>query len=76
VLGHYLLDDRVPYFFTDQYEIGMEYAGWYAPGGYDTLVTRGDLDAAAFHAFWLFDGRVVAGMQSTSGTRASHRSRS
>lgn len=62
MLGHYLVDDRVPYFFTDQYEIGMEYAGWYPPGGYDTLVTRGDLDTAAFHAFWLSDGRVVAGM--------------
>ncbi len=62
MLGHDAVDDRVPYFFTDQYEIGMEYAGWYPPGGYDTLVTRGDLDGAAFHAFWLADGRVVAGM--------------
>ncbi len=62
MLGHDLVDDRIPYFFTDQYEIGMEYAGWFPPGGYDTLVTRGDLDRAAFHAFWLSDGRVVAGM--------------
>jgi len=62
MLGRDAVDDRVPSFFTDQYEIGMEYAGWYPPGGYDTLVTRGDLDRAAFHAFWLSDGRVVAGM--------------
>jgi NAD(P)H-nitrite reductase len=62
MLGLDVGDDRLPYFFTDQYEIGMEYSGWAPPGGYDTLVTRGDLDAAAFQAFWLADGRVVAGM--------------
>ncbi len=62
MLGHDKVDDRIPYFFTDQYEIGMEYTGWFPPGGYDTLITRGDLDAAAFHAFWLADDRVVAGM--------------
>jgi 3-phenylpropionate/trans-cinnamate dioxygenase ferredoxin reductase subunit len=62
MLGHNIVEDRIPYFFTDQYEIGMEYTGWFPPGGYDTLVTRGDLDADAFHAFWLADGRVVAGM--------------
>jgi 3-phenylpropionate/trans-cinnamate dioxygenase ferredoxin reductase subunit len=62
MLGHGVAHDPIPYFFTDQYEIGMEYAGWFAPGGYDRIVTRGDLGAAAFHAFWLADGRVVAGM--------------
>ncbi|MDT7618355.1 MAG: 3-phenylpropionate/trans-cinnamate dioxygenase ferredoxin reductase component [Pseudonocardiales bacterium] len=62
MLGHDVVEDRIPYFFTDQYEIGMEYAGSFTPGGYDTFITRGDLDAAAFTAFWLSDGRIVAGM--------------
>ena len=62
MLGHPVVYDRLPYFFTDQYDLGMEFSGWFAPGGYDTLVTRGDLDARAFQAFWLADHRVVAGM--------------
>jgi 3-phenylpropionate/trans-cinnamate dioxygenase ferredoxin reductase subunit len=62
MLGQDVSYDRVPYFFTDQYEIGMEFAGWFPPGGYDTVVTRGNVDEAAFHAFWLADDRVVAGM--------------
>ncbi len=41
----------------------MEFSGWFAPGGYDTVVTRGDLDTPVFHAFWLTDHQVVAGMQ-------------
>jgi hypothetical protein len=36
----------------------MEFTGWFPPGGYDTLVTRGDLDGRAFHAFWLADNRA------------------
>jgi 3-phenylpropionate/trans-cinnamate dioxygenase ferredoxin reductase subunit len=62
MLGRNIADDRLPYFFTDQYEIGMEYTGWFPPGGYDNVVTRGDLDTSAFHAFWLAGDRVVAGM--------------
>ena len=55
--------DPAPFFFTDQYDIGMEYAGWVATGGADEPVVRGDLDAHAFHAFWLTaDDVVVAGM--------------
>lgn len=62
MLGQEVSHDRIPYFFTDQYDVGMEYAGWFPPGGYDTVVTRGDLPGKAFHAFWLAAGRVVAGM--------------
>ncbi|MPZ78900.1 MAG: NAD(P)/FAD-dependent oxidoreductase [Actinophytocola sp.] len=62
MLGQRVVHDGLPYFFTDQYELGMEFSGWFAPGGYDTVVTRGDLDGLAFHAFWLADNRVVAGM--------------
>jgi 3-phenylpropionate/trans-cinnamate dioxygenase ferredoxin reductase subunit len=52
--------DNVPYFFSDQYDVGMEYAG-YATGN-DEVVFRGDVDAREFVAFWLRDGRVLAGM--------------
>ncbi|ACZ32063.1 FAD-dependent pyridine nucleotide-disulphide oxidoreductase [Xylanimonas cellulosilytica DSM 15894] len=54
--------DILPYFFTDQFELGMEYTGWVdGPGGYDDVVLSGDPAGEAF-AFWLRDGRVQAGM--------------
>ena len=62
MLGQELDHDDPPYFYTDQYDVGMEFVGWFAPGGYDRVVTRGDVDGQAFHAFWLAAGRVVAGM--------------
>jgi 3-phenylpropionate/trans-cinnamate dioxygenase ferredoxin reductase subunit len=52
--------DRVPYFFSDQYDVGMEYAG-YAPT-WDRVVLRGDPASREFIAFWLVADRVVAGM--------------
>ena len=52
--------DRIPYFYSDQYDVGMEYSG-HAPK-WDEIVFRGDPDAGAFVAFWLKDERVVAGM--------------
>jgi 3-phenylpropionate/trans-cinnamate dioxygenase ferredoxin reductase subunit len=52
--------DRLPYFFSDQYDVGMEYTG--DPAGSDELVLRGDLASREFVAFWLARGRVVAGM--------------
>jgi len=62
MLGQEVVYDRLPYFFTDQYELGMEYAGWFPRAGYDSVVTRGDVEGLAFWAFWLSGGRVVAGM--------------
>ena len=53
-------DPELPYFFTDQYDLGMEYHGLGDPG--DEVVVRGDLAAREFIAFWLRDGRVTAGM--------------
>ncbi|CAM03312.1 NAD/ferredoxin-dependent reductase-like protein [Saccharopolyspora erythraea NRRL 2338] len=50
-----------PYFFTDQYELGMEYRGLADPR-HDELVVRGDLGAREFIAFWLREGRVQAAM--------------
>jgi UPF0288 family protein (methanogenesis marker protein 3) len=52
--------DRIPYFYSDQYDVGMEYSG-YAPD-WDRVVFRGEPDAGRFIAFWLRDGRVLAGM--------------
>ena len=53
--------DELPYFFTDQYDLGMEYVG-HAPH-YDKVVFRGDVGAREFTAFWLDgEGRVLAGM--------------
>jgi 3-phenylpropionate/trans-cinnamate dioxygenase ferredoxin reductase subunit len=54
--------DWVPYFFSDQYDLGMEVAGLPEPGAYDDVVYRGDKDSLEFIAFWLADRVVVAGM--------------
>jgi 3-phenylpropionate/trans-cinnamate dioxygenase ferredoxin reductase subunit len=59
--------DRVPYFYSDQYDLGMEYSGYVAPGEYDQVVFRGDpsvVDGKSpeFVAFWVRDGTVRAGM--------------
>jgi 3-phenylpropionate/trans-cinnamate dioxygenase ferredoxin reductase subunit len=53
---------ELPYFFTDQYDLGMEYVGLVEPGGYDEVVFRGDVAGREFIAFWLSDKRVLAGM--------------
>ena len=52
--------DRIPYFFSDQYDVGMEYSG--LASSTDEVVVRGDLAAREFIAFWMSDGRVTAGM--------------
>ena len=62
MLGREVAYDRVPYFFTDQYDLGMEYSGYVEPGGYDQVVFRGDVAGREFVAFWLAGGRVLAGM--------------
>jgi 3-phenylpropionate/trans-cinnamate dioxygenase ferredoxin reductase subunit len=62
MLGQDVAYDRVPYFFTDQYDLGMEYSGYVEPDGYDEVVFRGDAGQPEFIAFWLSGGRVLAGM--------------
>ncbi|HEY9241299.1 MAG TPA: FAD-dependent oxidoreductase [Streptosporangiaceae bacterium] len=62
MLGQDASYDRLPYFFTDQYDLGMEYSGYVPPGGYDEVVLRGDVAGREFLAFWLSGGRVLAGM--------------
>lgn len=62
MLGQPASHDGIPYFYTDQFDLGMELSG-YAPLMTDAeLVVRGDLEAREFIAFWVSDGRVVAGM--------------
>ena len=62
MLGQDVEYDRLPYFFSDQYDLGMEYSGYVEPDGYDRVVFRGDRTADAFMTFWLADGAVLAGM--------------
>ncbi len=54
--------DRLPYFFSDQYDLGMEYVGYAPPGSYDRVVVRGDLDTRKFVAFWMDGPRIRAAM--------------
>jgi 3-phenylpropionate/trans-cinnamate dioxygenase ferredoxin reductase subunit len=62
MLGQSVVYDRVPYFFSDQYNLGMECSGLPSPGTYDQVAYRGDRDSLEFIAFWLSGGAVVAGM--------------
>jgi 3-phenylpropionate/trans-cinnamate dioxygenase ferredoxin reductase subunit len=63
MVGQPVAYDRMPYFFTDQYDLGMEYTGHVEPGGYSRVVFRGDKERREFIAFWLDNaGRVLAGM--------------
>jgi 3-phenylpropionate/trans-cinnamate dioxygenase ferredoxin reductase subunit len=60
MLGKPASYERLPYFFSDQYDVGMEYTGYAAE--WDEVVLRGDPGAREFIAFWLREGRVLAGM--------------
>jgi 3-phenylpropionate/trans-cinnamate dioxygenase ferredoxin reductase component len=60
MLGQATPYERLPYFFSDQYEVGMEYTGFART--WDRVVFRGDPATREFVAFWLVGDRVVAGM--------------
>jgi 3-phenylpropionate/trans-cinnamate dioxygenase ferredoxin reductase subunit len=60
MLGKPASYERLPYFFSDQYDVGMEYTGYATD--WDEVVLRGDPGAREFVAFWLRGGRVLAGM--------------
>ena len=62
MLGQTVEHNRVPYFYSDQYDLGMECAGLPLPGAYDQVAYRGDTGSLEFIAFWLNQGRLVAGM--------------
>jgi 3-phenylpropionate/trans-cinnamate dioxygenase ferredoxin reductase component len=60
MLGEPDVYDRLPYFFSDQYDVGMEYAGF--ARSWDRVIFRGDPATREFIVFWLTGDRVVAGM--------------
>jgi 3-phenylpropionate/trans-cinnamate dioxygenase ferredoxin reductase subunit len=60
MLGQSVAYERLPYFFSDQYDVGMEYSGFART--WDRVVFRGDPATREFVAFWLVEDRVVAGM--------------
>jgi 3-phenylpropionate/trans-cinnamate dioxygenase ferredoxin reductase component len=63
MLGQKVAQDALPYFFTDQYDLGMEYAGDVPRGTSYHVVLRGDPASGAYLAFWLDDdNHVLAGM--------------
>jgi 3-phenylpropionate/trans-cinnamate dioxygenase ferredoxin reductase subunit len=63
ILGADDVYDRLPYFFSDQYDLGMEYVGDAGPGSYARVLVRGDLAGREFVAFWLDAGdHILAAM--------------
>ena len=52
--------ERIPYFYSDQYDVGMEYSGYATD--WDEVVFRGDVAGGEFIVFWLKEGCVAAGM--------------
>jgi 3-phenylpropionate/trans-cinnamate dioxygenase ferredoxin reductase component len=63
MLGQPVSYDLVPYFYTDQYDLGMEYSGYVEPGGYTGVVFRDVTAGREFIVFWVDSGgRVLAGM--------------
>jgi 3-phenylpropionate/trans-cinnamate dioxygenase ferredoxin reductase component len=62
MLGQDAVDLRPSYFYTDQYDLGMEYTGDIGPAGYDRVVFRRYAEASQVIVFWLSEQRVQAGM--------------
>ncbi len=62
MLGQDVSYDHIPYFFTDQYDLGMEFTGDLADDSFDTITYRGDKEGREFIVFWTSGGRVLAGM--------------
>jgi 3-phenylpropionate/trans-cinnamate dioxygenase ferredoxin reductase subunit len=60
LLGQDAPYDWQPYFYTDQFDLGMEYVGH--GRAEDDVVLRGDPATGEFVAFWLREGRLTAGM--------------
>ena len=62
MLGQDEVDVRPSYFFTDQYDLSMEYTGDIGPAGYDRVIFRQHSDSREVIVFWLYEQRVQAGM--------------
>jgi len=61
LVGEQVSFDELPYFFTDQFDLGMEYFGHVGRAGFDDLRIEGE-DPESFACFWSRDGRLVAAM--------------
>ena len=62
MLGQTVSFDDIPYFYTDQFDVGMEYSGFGPLTRGADVVYRGDRAGREFIAFWVAGGKVVAGM--------------
>jgi 3-phenylpropionate/trans-cinnamate dioxygenase ferredoxin reductase component len=62
MLGQDAVDVRPSYFFTDQYDLSMEYTGDIGPAGYDRVIFRRHADSNEMIVFWLYEQRIQAGM--------------
>jgi NADPH-dependent 2,4-dienoyl-CoA reductase/sulfur reductase-like enzyme len=62
VQGKTAVLDEIPYFYTDQFDLGMEYSGFPPLARGASVIIRGDKGKHEFVAFWVADGKVVAGM--------------
>jgi 3-phenylpropionate/trans-cinnamate dioxygenase ferredoxin reductase subunit len=62
MLGQDAVDVRPSYFFTDQYDLSMEYTGDIGPAGYDRVIFRRHTDSNEMIVFWLYEQRIQAGM--------------
>jgi 3-phenylpropionate/trans-cinnamate dioxygenase ferredoxin reductase subunit len=60
MLGQQVAYRKIPYFYSDQYDLGMEYSGFATV--WDQVVYRGSKDDREVIVFWLDKGTVVAGM--------------
>ena len=69
ILGAHKEYERTPYFYSDQFDLSMEYRG--LAHGFDEVVIRGDLKAREFDAFWLKGGHVVAAMNANRSDDAA-----
>jgi 3-phenylpropionate/trans-cinnamate dioxygenase ferredoxin reductase component len=62
MLGQDAVDVRPSYFYTDQYDLSMEYTGDIGPAGYDRVIFRRYADPRELIVFWLYEQRIQAGM--------------
>jgi NADPH-dependent 2,4-dienoyl-CoA reductase/sulfur reductase-like enzyme len=60
ILGEAVPYERRPYFYSDQFDLGMEYRGLAVD--VDDVVISGDIGSREFCAFWLHEDRIVAAM--------------
>ncbi len=72
MLGEGVPYERAPYFYTDQYDLGMEYVGHASGDQLDSLVVRGDLAGRKAVFLWHDDGRVLAGMHVNEWDAGDH----